>query len=635
MADLDALAAQLTSLLALYGVTRDQIADLLGGAADGGPNGDGRYPVTLANGATVLVPGPARIALLSGDTTAAVAVIQPLLTAAIAAAQQSVDARNEARDWSDGSGTAGGATPGGPGTKPAKSWAADAAAYAALSNAGAVATDTLDTGVGVRNLVDPAKINDGHYLSNGVPTANDQFFVTGPIKVRPGGFIILRNTTSFNDGTGAVAYFDLNNVFLRMGTAPQGGVPYAIPNDVNFVEISQWKAYATVGTIEVYRGSVLPPKYLSFDIPTTAGVIERVRADLLPPYIDRTLDRATASNRVDNVYIQPGDTFYKVNMDWVTFDVPVTPGGFMTVPWKTYQGIIWLDINGVRTAATVPGPTGLAPVGGYPLPIPPTAVRLKYCVEKQYLPIFQMIDGAVTLGHPNLKRLARLSDLRPLTGRKIMFKGDSTYQDQDWVERMCDALGATCINLSKGSEGIAHALSYRRSDHVNEAGVLVPLEERALTQADVMAVDVIVMSLTYNSAYFAIPPGSFDDAVPIAGSGAAMPANFIPAMRYAIRTYRAWNPDVLVLVVGTHHRYEGADEATRLACDQRQLEYYAYEQQVCREESVAYFDFMTESGLSRGTIPADWDGIHGTPIGFRRRWLKPIQGWVASKLALT
>lgn len=59
MANMEVVASQLNTLLSNYGETRDQMADLLGGPADGGPNGDGRYPVTLADGETqTLVPSP-------------------------------------------------------------------------------------------------------------------------------------------------------------------------------------------------------------------------------------------------------------------------------------------------------------------------------------------------------------------------------------------------------------------------------------------------------------------------------------------------------------------------------------------------------------------------------------------------
>lgn len=54
--DLSVVASALVELLDSYGVTRDQIADVLGGHADGGPNGDGFYPATSANGVTRMVP---------------------------------------------------------------------------------------------------------------------------------------------------------------------------------------------------------------------------------------------------------------------------------------------------------------------------------------------------------------------------------------------------------------------------------------------------------------------------------------------------------------------------------------------------------------------------------------------------
>lgn len=62
MADMEAIAESLTQLLATYGGTRDEIADLLGGPADGGPNGNGLYRITLPAGGDVLVPSPARYA---------------------------------------------------------------------------------------------------------------------------------------------------------------------------------------------------------------------------------------------------------------------------------------------------------------------------------------------------------------------------------------------------------------------------------------------------------------------------------------------------------------------------------------------------------------------------------------------
>lgn len=96
MVDMEAIAASLNVLLTTYGVTRDQLADLLGGAADGGPSHDGNYPVTLASGVTVLVPCPRRLAALSGDVGSAVAAIQPILDAANVAKDGAVTAAGSA-----------------------------------------------------------------------------------------------------------------------------------------------------------------------------------------------------------------------------------------------------------------------------------------------------------------------------------------------------------------------------------------------------------------------------------------------------------------------------------------------------------------------------------------------------------
>lgn len=130
MVDMETIAASLNALLTEYGVTRDQMADLLGGAADGGPNGDGNYPVTLASGVTVLVPSPRRLASLSGDIGSAIAAIQPILDAANTARQLAQQAetgadlaREKAQDWAEGDGA-----PGGGDTRSAKRHAEGAAA---------------------------------------------------------------------------------------------------------------------------------------------------------------------------------------------------------------------------------------------------------------------------------------------------------------------------------------------------------------------------------------------------------------------------------------------------------------------------------------------------------------------------
>lgn len=60
MSDLTDATAALNQLASKYGLTRDQMADLLGGTVDGGPSGNGLYPVTAPNGTVRLVPCPAK-----------------------------------------------------------------------------------------------------------------------------------------------------------------------------------------------------------------------------------------------------------------------------------------------------------------------------------------------------------------------------------------------------------------------------------------------------------------------------------------------------------------------------------------------------------------------------------------------
>lgn len=73
MSELSEATAAVNALLVRYGVTRDEMADVLSGPADGGPEGNGYYPVTLADGiSTVLVPSPQKIAAIGVDVTSIV-----------------------------------------------------------------------------------------------------------------------------------------------------------------------------------------------------------------------------------------------------------------------------------------------------------------------------------------------------------------------------------------------------------------------------------------------------------------------------------------------------------------------------------------------------------------------------------
>jgi hypothetical protein len=62
MSDLTSAAEALNRVSALYGITREQLVEVAGGPADGGPHGDGWYPITLADGeTTVLMPSIAKV----------------------------------------------------------------------------------------------------------------------------------------------------------------------------------------------------------------------------------------------------------------------------------------------------------------------------------------------------------------------------------------------------------------------------------------------------------------------------------------------------------------------------------------------------------------------------------------------
>lgn len=56
------LASQITDLLARWNAREGQLRDWLGGTVTGGPNGDGKYPLTNASGETYLVESPALLA---------------------------------------------------------------------------------------------------------------------------------------------------------------------------------------------------------------------------------------------------------------------------------------------------------------------------------------------------------------------------------------------------------------------------------------------------------------------------------------------------------------------------------------------------------------------------------------------
>lgn len=94
MSELTDVLDALVTLTTNYGLTRDQIIDLLGGTLDGGPNGDGYYPITLENGTSVNRPCLARIMEDLGVTLNG-ASISALLAQAAGYADQAQSAVND------------------------------------------------------------------------------------------------------------------------------------------------------------------------------------------------------------------------------------------------------------------------------------------------------------------------------------------------------------------------------------------------------------------------------------------------------------------------------------------------------------------------------------------------------------
>ena len=81
-----ALAAQVTDLLGRWNATFDELSDWMTGTPDGGPNSDGRYPLTDSLGSTELFFSPL---YLNNALTEALSLVS---TNASAAAQSVVDA---------------------------------------------------------------------------------------------------------------------------------------------------------------------------------------------------------------------------------------------------------------------------------------------------------------------------------------------------------------------------------------------------------------------------------------------------------------------------------------------------------------------------------------------------------------
>jgi hypothetical protein len=98
MSEISDLAAAVTALLSTYSLTRDQLAEIAGGAADGGPSGNGFFPWTMPDGTEVKVPSIAKLTALSAGARGMVKQSWAELDAAKAASEIGTVAQVDSAD---------------------------------------------------------------------------------------------------------------------------------------------------------------------------------------------------------------------------------------------------------------------------------------------------------------------------------------------------------------------------------------------------------------------------------------------------------------------------------------------------------------------------------------------------------
>lgn len=69
MATLDEVLAETLNLIQYYAAPRDQLEDWIAGPVDGGPAGDGFYPISRIDGSTFFAPSPAKVAQFASSAT--------------------------------------------------------------------------------------------------------------------------------------------------------------------------------------------------------------------------------------------------------------------------------------------------------------------------------------------------------------------------------------------------------------------------------------------------------------------------------------------------------------------------------------------------------------------------------------
>jgi lysophospholipase L1-like esterase len=533
MSDIEAIAAAINELLASYGLTRDQMSDLLGGSADGGPEGNGKYPVTLANGDTVLVPCPSRIAVLSGDVSAAVATIQPILDASKVARTGAETARTgsetarglseaasvSAQKWAEGAGE-----PGGAGTKSAKAWAQSAAAAAAPPAILAAATAAL----GPINVFDPSKTTLGLlYNGNLLVGGYETYFTTDYIPVDDGGKITVSLAQPSADNGWAMSTYDKDKVY-------KGNVPYAanaavqLAAGIRFVRFSQGNA--SKSSLMVSPGSALPASYRPFGLSSDPKQLAQMQA-LDVAHLRRRQGLFDPDLIKADTILRPDGAEAGYGSIYVSGYTPVTPGGKITLVTGSPgignpYGCAFYDKDKVAIpAGGLFGPF----TPGQVINVPANGLYFRISLTADVLATFNILEGEQTPLRPSQHRSAFMADARPWAEKRIGFLGDSILAQGPTPQDVSKALGATL------------ALNAVRSGRVMSAA-LYSAASQALTQADFANLDAVTLALGANDLMQGIPLGNLSDPA------ANTTGNYTASMKYAIETAQGWNKKMRIFL---------------------------------------------------------------------------------------
>ncbi|MCH7338186.1 SGNH/GDSL hydrolase family protein [Acinetobacter higginsii] len=242
-----------------------------------------------------------------------------------------------------------------------------------------------------------------------------------------------------------------------------------------------------------------------------------------------------------------------------------------------------------------------------------------------------------------------------LNGKTIANVGDSTTEQGDWIERLCERYGATplkfgfggcrmgryesnmlgynlqcmyniakCINTGDFSSVIAGA-EYTRDNHNDDN---TP-QANALAAVNWNAVDILVISFGTND-WNGNPLGTSFIADP-------MGATFKGALCYVIEQIQSKYPHLQLVFVGMSYRLKtGATDPAQNSDDEPSTYGYLYEyQQAILEAAAKYhlpaYDFYKNSGVNRYTYTHYLrDGVHPKPISGYQHWANKIGSFLNS-----